>query len=220
MRHKKELCLSAACFFMAFLCFMTWLRLRQENLAQRVAPEILRFHVLANSNSRRDQSIKLAVKDFLLEELNQPGVQAESKSALCAYVTKHHSRLEQKAEAFMASAGYSYPVRISVTQCYFPTKSYGDLTLPCGTYDTIQVRLGEARGRNWWCMIYPRLCFLDVSHAAVPDSSKEELRRLLQEEDFDALLDKRGSNIQIRFRLLPFLNPDPESPPQPSDNSP
>ena len=95
-----------------------------------------------------------------------------------------------------------------MTKAYFPTKAYGDLVLPCGTYDTVQVQLGQARGRNWWCVLYPRLCYVDATHSILPESSRQELKLLLSDEDYTKLLDD-PARIHIRLKLLQFFDHTP-----------
>ena len=196
MKYQKTLLLSVSCFLLAFLCSILWGYQKDGNLNERIAPKLLRFHVLANSNSQRDQQLKTEVKSLLLEKLQD--CPADSKEEICTYIEEHKKELEAYADTYLSDAGCSYHANISITQAYFPTKTYGDLVLPCGTYDTVQVELGDARGRNWWCVLYPRLCFIDSTHAVLPEESKEELKNLLSEDDYYAVLDEP---LQIHFRL-------------------
>lgn len=202
MKKRKELTLSLACFLLAFLCSMIWLRQREENLAEQISPKILRFHVLANSNTKRDQELKMKVKSFLLEELSRTNL--DSKEDFVAYIQEQKEELVSSAESYMEDLGYPYKAQIEIAPCYFPTKSYGDLVLPCGTYDAVEIRIGEGRGRNWWCVLYPRLCFVDASHAVVPVSSRTVLQDLLTKEQYEALWDKKEVTLRPRF-LLPEL---------------
>ena len=202
MKKRIELTLSLSCFLLAFLCSMIWLRQREENLAEQISPKILRFHVLANSNTRQDQELKMKVKSFLLEELSKTSI--NSKEDFVNYIQEQKEDLASSAESYMRSLGYPYKAQIEVNPCYFPTKSYGDLVLPCGTYDAVEIQIGEGRGRNWWCVLYPRLCFVDVSHAVVPDSSRAVLQDLLTPEQYEALWDRKEVTFRPRF-LLPEL---------------
>ncbi len=204
MRYQKKLAWSATCFLLAFLCTMIWLGTCKENLAQRISPEILRFHILANSNSHKDQEIKSTVRDMVITYLSQE--KADSKAALCRSIADQKEALTEAVNACLASMGCTYQSQAELTSCYFPTKAYGDIVLPCGTYDALKITLGAGRGRNWWCVLYPRLCFINATHAVIPDSSKEELRGLLEPEDYEKLLDHRELTLKVRF-LLPVNLP-------------
>lgn len=208
MKYQKTLLMSASCFLLAFLCSVLWGYCQDRNLADRVAPQILRFHVIANSNSRKDQAVKNQVRSMLLERLE--GCGADSKEEFCTYVEENQKELERCADDFLANLGYKQHASIRVTQAYFPTKAYGQLVLPCGTYDTVQVVLGEGRGRNWWCVLYPALCFIDSTHGVIPEPSKEELRNLLPEEDFSAVMDP-AARVRIRLKLLELLLPQKQT---------
>lgn len=190
--------LSAAAFlfFVSVMFSMVYLRQAEETLSARIAPDVLRFHVLANSDSSEDQALKLEVKQMLIDTI-YAGLQAEgsaapfSKEVICRYIAKNGDALEQRAEEFMAAKGFSYTATLKTEACYFPTKMYGDMVFPCGTYDAVRVLLGEGKGQNWWCVLYPPLCFTDNATAVVPDSSKAELQNLLTEDDFTALMKNR-----------------------------
>lgn len=210
---------AAAFFFLIFIMFsMIYLRRSEEMLSARIAPEVLRFHVLANSDSSEDQALKLEVKEMLIDTI-YAGLQANlqenmpvnlqkgfpvdpasdrnastilfSKELISSYISEHREQLEKKAENFMADRGFSYSASVRTEKCYFPTKIYGDVVFPCGTYDAVRVLLGDGDGKNWWCVLYPPLCFTDNATAVVPDSSKKELKNLLSDDDFYALMKNR-----------------------------
>lgn len=204
MNKRKELVLSISCLLLAFLLTMVWIQQRDENLAAKISPEILRFHVLANSNSNEDQNLKLEVKSLLIDTINSGLPEYAGKSETCTYIEEHKSELEQTAETYMKDAGYDYTASVTLTNCYFPTKAYGDVVLPCGNYDAAEVVIGDGRGRNWWCVLYPQLCFVNTAYGVVPEESKELLREVLSPEEFAAILDTRNDRFQvkIRFKLL------------------
>lgn len=206
MRHKHLLVLSVSCFLFALLLTMIWVRQRDENLAASISPEILRFHVLANSNSNQDQKLKLEIKSLLVQTIYEELAPTADKEETCAYILEHQEALETVAETYMKKAGYDYPAKIELTHSYFPTKAYGDVVLPCGTYDAARVTIGSGRGRNWWCVLYPQLCFVDASYAVMPDTSKALLEKALTPQDYEALFDHRDTQIQVRFKLLELLN--------------
>ena len=203
MKRKKEGFLALGCLMMAFLLFGVWHRQQNEAMAGRIAPEILRFHVLANSNSPDDQTLKLQVKTLLLQSIYQ-GLEPEAeKDEIHTYIEANTASLEQKAESFMKEKGYDYAAHIEIAAAYFPAKTYGDMTFPEGTYDAVRILLGKGKGHNWWCVLYPPLCFVDEAYAIVPDSSKEVLQNLISQDDFAAMIlsGEKHPEIQVKFRL-------------------
>lgn len=219
MKKRLYLYVCITCFFLAFLITMASERTTKETLAARIAPELLRFHVLANSDSNEDQNLKLGVRtellDFIYDHLGENASLEETKT----YVEENKDTLEQHAISYMTEQGYEYTAKVEVTNCYFPTKTYGDMVFPCGYYDAVRVILGEGQGRNWWCVLYPPLCFLDSTYAVVPDTSKEILRASLGEADYDTLLqnvkenrnyltlpeDRKSIKIRPRFKIAQLL---------------
>lgn len=204
----KNRYLAAGAIFslLALLLLFTYTRTRSdEMLADRIAPSILRFHVLANSDSDEDQNLKLQVKAMLLDYMADELANAADSDAVRTYVQKHGDELETAAEDYMASKGYSYQAKVSLAQEYFPTKTYGDMTFPCGTYEALRVILGEGEGHNWWCVLYPPMCFIDITYGVVPDSSKELLKEKLDPADYEALTigNRRDATVNFNFRLLP-----------------
>lgn len=198
--RRKQLLLASASFlcFFAAMCSILYLKYSEETLSSRISPQVLRFHVLANSDSDADQELKLNVKQMLIdtmyEDLDAEGAFSGvplSKETMCAYILAHKEELERKAEEFMAEEGFPYSADLRIERTYFPTKIYGDVVFPCGTYDAVRVLLGEGAGKNWWCVLYPPLCFTDNAYAVVPDSSREELQNLLPETDFRDLMKNR-----------------------------
>lgn len=217
MRYRKELGLAAACFLMALACRLAAAPNESAETAARIAPKLLRFHVLANSNSAADQAVKLKVKDVLLKELEQAltgddtaaragSETADGKVAIVRYISENRGQLEDAAAACVSSLGFGYGAQIEITREYYPTKAYGDIVLPRGVYDSVRVTLGEGRGRNWWCLIYPSLCFVDATHAIVPEQSKSELAALVGEDDYAALLAQDGAELSVHFRLWDWIS--------------
>ena len=88
---------------------------------------------------------------------------------------------------------------------YFPMKSYGDITFPAGYYDALRVTIGRAEGKNWWCVLFPNLCFVDVVHGVVPEESKQQLENILTEEEYESLFQWDKSPYRIRFRFLDWF---------------
>ena len=175
MKRTCKLSLSSLCFLICFLLSMSGIRARDEALAADIAPKILRFHVLANSDSAKDQALKLRVKDLLLEKIRDGAAagQIAGKEELKAYILSESSTLEAAAEDFIHSFGYDYAVHVGIETCRFPVRTYGDMTFPAGMYEAVRVTIGNGAGHNFCCVLYPSLCYTDSIHASMSEKSKK-----------------------------------------------
>lgn len=165
----------------------------QEHLAQ----EVLRFHVLANSDSEEDQALKMTVKEEVLSYLEQAMPEGMDVTETKDWMRRHTDELEEISRETAEAQGYDYPVSAAVTTCWFPEKSYGDVTFPAGNYEALRIELGAAEGHNWWCVLYPNLCFMDAANAVVPEEGKQQLRRVLSEEEYSRIT--AASDFQIKW---------------------
>ena len=166
----------------------------QENLAQ----EVLRFHVLANSDSEEDQEMKMQVKEAVLSYLEESMPREAEIEEIRQWVKWHLEDLEAVAVRTLREAGSTDTVTAELTKDYFPAKTYGDITFPAGEYEALRIKIGRAAGHNWWCCLYPQLCFTDAVNAVVTGESEQKLRNVLDEEDFSLLEGKK----EVKFRLL------------------
>lgn len=202
---NRNLCLCLGFFLLALLLSMGNVRSRQEALASRLAPSILRFHILANSDNDSDQQVKLEVRSLVLDYI-QKHLNADSgKSETARYVNDHRAEIEQTASTYLAQKGFDYEARLELTNCYFPTRVYDSLVVPGGRYDAVRIVLGSGKGHNWWCVLYPRFCFVDASCQSVPKESMEILQSKLNQDDYLALEDNRP-DITIRFLMFPSFS--------------
>lgn len=146
-----------------------------EEEAQLAAhPEaLIRFHVLANSDSDEDQALKRAVRDALLKEVSPRLAESHSLEESRQILTSLRPKMEQIGKSVVQAWGKNYEVKTDYGHFSFPTKSYGSLVLPAGEYEAVRVLIGEAEGSNWWCVLFPPLCFVDIEHStAVPVDGK------------------------------------------------
>ena len=151
-----------------------------------LADKVVRLHVLANSDSEEDQALKLRVRDVVLERataiLEQSADRREAESRLRGQLLE----LERIAAKEIAAEGYDYPVTVNLENTDFPTKEYDGFTLPAGEYLALRVIIGEGKGRNWWCVVFPPLCTAasaDVPASALAAGFSEEEVRLITEEN-------------------------------------
>lgn len=160
---------------------------------EQIAKKILRLHVIANSDSTTDQLLKLRVRDSILKLLQNAVDHTSDLSDAETQVRTQFPAILREAENTIVSDGYDYPVKVTLETRYFPAKQYGDLTFPPGEYRALCVEIGQAKGRNWWCVLFPSLCFVNDTTAVVPDDSKKKLQKDLGKTAYDSLLTPTSS---------------------------
>ena len=134
-----------------------------ENDCKGIREEVLRLHVIANSDEPYDQELKLKVRDALLQTGESIFTGSEDIITAESKITAKSDVLRHTAEETINNLGFSYDVKIEVARSYFPTKTYGELTLPAGYYKALRVIIGEGKGKNWWCIMFPPLCLPAVT---------------------------------------------------------
>lgn len=150
---------------------------------------ILRFHVRANSDSEEDQELKLAVKEDVVTMLEPLLSGCHNVDESRRVIVANLQNIYTVAVSTIVEQGYDYEVKVYLTEEEFPAKTYGDLTFPAGEYQALRIDIGEAKGQNWWCVVYPPLCFIDGSTAVVSAKGKEQLKEILSSEEYEALFD-------------------------------
>lgn len=215
--QNKRLILASVLIGLAGTLFLTGLntvQLKRENreikarlqreIQQGIAGEVFRLHVIANSDTEEDQKLKLKIKTRIVEYLEEIlGKDADLEETKEAVLT-HLGEIEREAEKLVHEQGFDYPVKAVVEKTYFPKKSYGDCTFPAGEYEALNVKIGEARGHNWWCVLYPSLCFIEDTYGVVTEEKKENLKSVLTTEEFLEILEKPEEKKRIRFRFRWF----------------
>ncbi len=164
---------------------------------------IFRLHVIANSDSIEDQNLKYMVRDNLINYIDSKNF--STKEDVIKYTKNHLDDLKRVAESTINSQGYSYPITVEFGNYEFPTKNYGDISFPAGFYDALRVKIGNASGKNWWCVMFPPLCFVDTTTGIVPDSSKQELKENLSEENYTLVSESKDSSINFKFKIVEFF---------------
>lgn len=167
-----------------------------------IANSVFRLHVIANSDSDTDQNLKYKVRDALLEYMNNICKDCSSKNEAIELVELHQNEFKEVALDTIKKEGFNYDVKIEIGNFEFPTKQYGDISLPAGLYDALKVEIGEAKGRNWWCVMFPSLCFVDISSGIVPEESKEDLQNVLSDEEYSLISNDNNYSIKFKFKLL------------------
>lgn len=200
-KFKMLIVLSFLLFIYTSICAISY----AQNVSTDLADNVFRLHVIANSDSTEDQNLKYMVRDNLLKYMNEICKNCSSKDEAIKIVKENKNTFKQIAIDTIKSNGYSYDVNINIGNFEFPTKTYGDISLPAGYYDALRVEIGEAKGQNWWCVMFPPLCFVDISSGIVPEDSKEMMQNNLSEEEFALISSNSNSEIQFKFKLLEFF---------------
>lgn len=170
-----------------------------KEVQEGIAGKIFRLHVVANSDKEEDQELKLDVKKTVVDYLSRRLGSGADLEETREYVLENLPEIEQAALKTIEEQGKDYPVSAVVEKTYFPDKTYGDCTFPAGEYEALNIRIGKGEGKNWWCVLYPSLCFIDDTWGIVSREKKEELREILTEEEFRAVLEDPEEKKKVRI---------------------
>lgn len=171
-----------------------------KEIQNNISNNILRLHVVANSNSSEDQELKLLVRDNILEYMNEKNFLnlEESKK----YIIENICIFDNIAKDTLYKNGYNYPVSVSFEECFFPMKTYENISLPSGKYLALKILIGEAAGQNWWCVMFPPLCFSDSAKDSNIGSFNEILHDNLSTNSYDLIT----SDVEFRFKIVDLIN--------------
>ena len=172
-----------------------------QNVHRDLSRSVVRLHIIANSDTECDQELKFAVRDRILDRFGELFSECHDASAALQAANANLDLIESVAADEISRRGFGYSVSAETGRFPFPTKVYGDVRLPSGSYNAVRVKIGNAKGHNWWCVMYPPLCFTD-GVAEVSDSSRKKLRESLSESDYKLITESDGSMpVEIRFKL-------------------
>lgn len=169
------------------------------NGEERIYDEVIRLHVLANSDSSSDQALKLKVRDKILEMVKEFSDTVSTKKEAIKNIVSNIDNMKAAARECIAKEGFAFPVEITLTEEYYPTREYEGVSMPKGKYLSLRVLIGKAKGQNWWCVLYPPLC-----------TSCAEPKQTLKEAGFTSsqikvLTEGEKPKYRIRFRILEFF---------------
>ena len=164
---------------------------RTAAIGNEVRSETLRLHIIANSDSEEDQSLKLKVRDAVLESTGELFAEVSGKTEAVTAAKYSSDDIKLIAETVIKENGFDYDVQVEVTEMWFETRSYDGFTLPAGDYDAVRIIIGEGEGKNWWCVMYPALC--------IP-GAEESIEKYGNNSGFIT-----GSSIEIRFKIIEFI---------------
>ena len=174
-------------------------------VSNNIANGVFRLHVIANSDSPEDQNLKYIVRDELIKYMNTLAKDCTSKQEVIEIAQNNISNFENIAKKTIQDNGFNYNVTVEIGNFDFPTKTYGDITFPAGTYDSLKIKIGKSEGQNWWCVMFPPLCFVDVTTGIVPEESKKEMKEAMPEEEYSLISNTNNSEVNFKFKLIEFF---------------
>lgn len=177
--------------------------LGNDFLQPSIASKILRFHVIANSDSECDQAVKEEVRDAVGVYLQPLLEEAESLEETKQIVGKNIRSIIEISRETLRENGYDYEVSARITTTEFPEKSYGSYTFPKGEYEALQIVIGEGSGQNWWCVLYPNMCFRGSVFEVVEEEAGEALREVLSPWEYADVFN--SGKVELRFKFLEFF---------------
>ena len=187
---------------------VTYENKKMEKIQQGIADKIIRFHVRANSDSEKDQNIKTRVKENVVDYLYDRLSASESLDETKQILTDNMDEIKEIAVETVRESGENYDVNVYFEEAYSPLRTYGDMSFPPVVYEAFRIDIGDYEGKNWWCVLYPPLCFVDSTYAVVPDASKQQFKEILSPEEYCAVtvgtLSK--SKVKFEFKYFKFLN--------------
>ncbi len=187
--------------FIFTLCISAY----SEDVQAKLAHQFVRFHVIANSDSVEDQALKLKVRDRIIEQTKPLFEQSENIKQTKQKINENIMLIEAMAQEEVVKSGADYKVTVFFGNYPFPTKKYGDVTLPAGNYEALRIVIGEGAGKNWWCVLFPPLCFVDATHGEVPEDAKQHLKKVLTEEEYKIITTAQNEGeipVVIKFKIV------------------
>lgn len=180
-----------------------------DKIIEEISEKLIRFHVLANSNSEEDQALKMKVKDEVIKFITPKLENSESIEESREILKENNDEIIEIATKCIIDNGYNYSVKTTLGKENFPTKVYGNITLPQGEYEAFRILIGDAEGANWWCVMFPPLCFVDVTKGQVSyEETDERMKKVLDEDEFNAVSNENSikeeekENITLKLKMF------------------
>jgi stage II sporulation protein R len=179
-----------------------------DSASENYKDKLIRFHVIANSDSDEDQELKLKVRDEIIKYL-QPKLQnSNSIDESEEIIKKEYGELGKISKNIISENGYNYEVKIGIEYSTFPTKQYSNVILPAGEYKALKIIIGQGQGKNWWCVMFPPLCFVDEESGVIDKATDEKLKEILTEEEYNLITQKTEkdiSRVKVKFKIVEML---------------
>lgn len=169
----------------------------KEISIEEISSKLIRFHVIANSDSEEDQTLKLKVRDKVLEYIQPLLKDSKDIEESREILKREDAKIIQIANNVIIDNGYDYCVESTLDKEYFPVKTYGNITLPQGEYEAYRIIIGTGEGQNWWCVMFPPICFVDITKGDIAyEETEEEMKRVLDDDEYNMVNNTVSNNGQ------------------------
>ena len=172
---------------------------RAQKTMADITGNVVRLHILANSNSETDQQLKLKVRDDISTFLAPLLEDSQSVEQTKYIISQNIKNIEEEAQKSIKKHGYTYSATAVLDKFDFPQKNYENVTLPAGKYDALRITMGKGAGKNWWCVLYPQLCFFVSEKGEFSAESKNKLKNVLTDDEYSLITSK---NVEFKFKIL------------------
>ncbi|WBW98465.1 stage II sporulation protein R [Oceanirhabdus sp. W0125-5] len=206
-KYRTKIALIIVMVFVVSIIMLGIIRIMdsREVNAEEISDKVIRFHVIANSDTDEDQNLKIKVKNDVIKYMYNKLNESDDLDKSREIIISEMENLKKIAEKKIAEEGYDYNVKIVLGNENFPEKRYGEVVLPHGEYEALRIIIGEGNGKNWWCVMFPPLCFIDVT---LEDYSFEDIQitldKHLSEEDVEKILEKE-KNVEFKLKFLEWF---------------
>lgn len=173
------------------------------SISNDLEKNLFRLHIVANSDSDEDQNLKLYVRDIVVNYLKSNNF--NTKNDLINFLNTHQSELSQIIQSAIYQKGYSYNFSIEIGNSFFPQKKYENIILPSGYYDGLKIKIGNAEGKNWWCVLFPPMCLINNSSCKLTEESELILENSLSPES-NLVVSSNTQNYKFKFKIIDFFN--------------
>ncbi len=185
MKHKKLILILSA--FIISIAFLIHPYIKENKANENTfKDQIIRFHIKANSDREEDQALKLRIRDEILGQVGEKFHTSHSIDESREIIIENLDTIKGIAEEEIKKEGKDYEVAVSLEKDHFPTRSYGDMVFPSGEYEALKLTIGEGKGKNWWCVMFPPLCFVDITHG-IPKDTDEDIEKMFFEEESEEI---------------------------------
>ncbi|HEY9060891.1 MAG TPA: stage II sporulation protein R [Pseudobacteroides sp.] len=197
---KLTSCILAVLIFISIMICNSY----SDEFNKELSDNIIRLHVIANSDSEEDQALKRSVRDIVLKYMKENLTLDSNLDEAKSILKRDMDKITALAKEEVLRWGKDYPVKSTLGNYPFPTKAYGDIALPAGNYQALRIVIGTGEGANWWCVLFPPLCFVDATHGTVPDDVKQKLKSCLSEDEYDIVTSPTSEDVpvKVKFKLM------------------